>query len=94
MGVDLSGSGDDALASDLRQSIYNGFAASSGGHPGLAGLAFMVFVLIYTPCMVAVVAERQELGAKWMWHSVIGQLVLAWLLAFVVFQGGLLLGLG
>ena len=94
VGVDLSGSGDDALASDLRQSIYNGFAASSGGHPGLAGLAFMVFVLIYTPCMVAVVAERQELGAKWMWHSVIGQLVLAWLLAFVVFQGGLLLGLG
>ncbi|MFN8445435.1 MAG: ferrous iron transport protein B [Caldilineaceae bacterium] len=94
VGVDLSGSGNDPLASDLRQSIHDGFAASSGGHPGLAGLAFMVFVLIYTPCMVAVAAERQELGNKWMWHSVIGQLVLAWLLALVVFQGGLLLGLG
>jgi hypothetical protein len=29
-----------------------------------------------------------------MWRSVIGQFLLAWLMAFVVFQGGLLLGLG
>ena len=37
-------------------------------------------------------AERQELGIKWMWVSIIGQLVLAWLLAFIVFQGGKALG--
>jgi ferrous iron transport protein B len=54
----------------------------------------MVFVLLYTPCMVAVAAERKELGAKWMWFSIVGQFVLAWLLALVVFQGGVLLGLG
>ncbi|MEZ4728572.1 MAG: ferrous iron transport protein B [Caldilineaceae bacterium] len=94
VGIDLSDGADDALASDLRQSIYAGFEASSGGHAALAGLAFMVFVLIYTPCMVAVAAEKQELGAKWMWYSVVGQLVLAWLLALLVFQGGLFLGLG
>ncbi|MBK6325028.1 MAG: hypothetical protein IPF56_03650 [Chloroflexi bacterium] len=78
----------------LRQAVYEGFDASSGGHAALAGLAFMVFVLIYTPCMVAVAAEKQEFGARWMWTSVIGQLALAWLMALVVFQGGLLLGLG
>lgn len=94
VGIDLRGGATEALAGDLRQSIYAGFTASSGGHPGLAGLAFMVFVLIYTPCMVAVAAERQELGVKWMWYSVLGQLGLAWLLALLVFQGGLLLGLG
>jgi ferrous iron transport protein B len=44
--------------------------------------------------MVAIAAERQELGTKWMWVSIIGQLALAWLMAFVVFQGGILLGLG
>jgi ferrous iron transport protein B len=60
----------------------------------LAALAFMVFVLIYTPCMVAVAAEAQELGIKWTLVSVFGQLVLAWLMAFLVFQGGQLLGLG
>jgi ferrous iron transport protein B len=44
--------------------------------------------------VVSLVAERHELGAKWMWFSVIGQFGLAWLAAFVVFQGGKLLGLG
>lgn len=80
--------------SELMTAVANGFETTSGGHGALAALAFMVFVLIYTPCMVAVAAERQELGTKWMWTSVIGQLVLAWLMALVVFQGGLLLGLG
>jgi len=78
----------------LMSAIRDGFEASSGGHGALAALGFMVFVLIYTPCMVAVAAERQELGMKWTWVSIIGQLVLAWLMAFVVFQGGKLLGLG
>jgi len=94
IGIDLSGGADEAGASDLRQSIYAGFAASSGGHPALAGLAFMVFVLIYTPCMVAVAAERHELGRKWMWVSVVGQLVLAWVMGLIIFQGGLFLGIG
>jgi ferrous iron transport protein B len=44
--------------------------------------------------MVAVAAARQELGAKWMWVSIIGQFVLAWAAALLIFQGGLLLGLG
>ncbi len=45
--------------------------------------------------VVAVVdAERQEFGSKVMWSSIIGQLVLAWLMALVVYQGGILLGLG
>ena len=67
------------------------FEETSGGYGALAGLAFMVFVLIYTPCMVAVAAAKQEFGAKWMWVSIIGQLILAWLFAFVIFQGGKLL---
>jgi len=78
----------------LMSAIQTGFEESSGGHGTLAGLAFMVFVLIYTPCMAAVAAERQELGMKWTWVSIFGQLVLAWLMALVVFQGGILLGLG
>jgi len=51
----------------------------------------MVFVLLYTPCMVTVAAMHHELGAKWTWFSVIGQFVVAWIVAFIVFQGGLLL---
>ena len=94
VGIDVRGESSETVPGGLRQAVYEGFDASSGGHAALAGLAFMVFVLIYTPCMVAVAAEKQEFGARWMWTSVIGQLALAWLMALVVFQGGLLLGLG
>ena len=93
-GINLFEEDSEPEATDLMNTIYASFEASSGGHALLAGLAFMVFVLIYTPCMVAISAERQELGAKWMWVSIIGQLILAWIMAFVVFQGGKLLGIG
>ncbi len=79
--------------SDLMQAIYAGFDETSGGYPALAALSFMIFVLIYTPCMVAVSAEKQELGTKWMWVSIIGQLALAWIMALLFFQvGKLVLG--
>lgn len=70
---------------DLMLAIQDGFAESSNGHAELAGLGFVVFVLIYTPCMVAVATERQDFGSKMMWTSIIGQLVLAWLMAFAVY---------
>ncbi|MGC9359382.1 MAG: ferrous iron transport protein B, partial [Anaerolineae bacterium] len=94
VGIDLFEGEEEAEPTTLMAAVERGFEASSGGHGALAGLAFMVFVLIYTPCMVAVAAERQELGAKWMWFSIVGQLALAWLMAFLIFQGGKLLGLG
>jgi ferrous iron transport protein B len=78
------------LAVHLRTSLI----ATSGGHGALAAVAFMVFVLLYTPCIVATWTGRQELGKRWLLFSVAGQLSLAWLAAFIVFQGGRLLGLG
>lgn len=94
VGIDLVDGTEDTTPSNLMLALREAFEFSSDGHGALAGLAFMVFVLIYTPCMAAVAAERQELGVRWMWVSVVGQLALAWLMAFVVFQGGKLLGLG
>ncbi len=88
VGINLFEEDVEPEPTDLMRSIYTSFESSSGGSPLLAGLAFMVFVLIYTPCMVALTAERHELGSRWMWFSIFGQLVLAWLMAFMVFQGG------
>ncbi len=88
--VDLQDDSDTALQSAVRRS----FEDSSDGRGSLAALAFMVFVLLYTPCMAAVAAFRQEFGTKWMWISVVGQFTVAWSGAFIVYQGGRLLGLG
>jgi ferrous iron transport protein B len=61
----------------------------------LSAYAFMVFVLLYMPCMVVAVAMRQEFGS-WKWFGVTFgyQMVLAWSVAFAIYQGGKLLGLG
>ena len=94
VGINLFEGEEEGELTALMAAVEEGFETTSGGHGALAAVAFMVFVLIYIPCMVAVAAERQELGNKWTMVSVIGQTVLAWLRAFVVFQGGKLLGLG
>ena len=94
VGINLFDDEPDAAPSSLMLAIENGFEETSGGYGALAALSFMVFVLIYTSCMVAAAAEKKELGARWMWVSLIGQLLLAWGMAFLVFQGGkFLLGL-
>ena len=94
VGIDLRESDEEEIQGDLAIAIDAGFEESSGGHGALAALAFIVFVLLYTPCMAAIAAQRHELGTRWMWGSVLGQTALAWVMAFVVFQGGLLLGVG
>lgn len=94
VGINLFEDEAEAEPSALMGAIRTGFEQSSGGHGALAALSFMVFVLLYTPCMVAAAAARQEFGNKWMWVSVIGQFVLAWVVSLLVFQGGLLLVLG
>jgi len=92
VGVDLRADDRGAEADTLTSRIQAEFEASSDGHGRLAGLAFMVFVLLYTPCMAAIAAERRELGSRWMWLSIGGQTGLAWIAAMAVFQGGRALG--
>jgi ferrous iron transport protein B len=94
VGIDLTADDGDAAEAGLAANLRAGFDKTSGGHAAAAGLAFMVFVLLYTPCMAAVAAERHELGSKWMWLSLLGQLAIAWVVALVVFQVGRLLGGG
>jgi ferrous iron transport protein B len=94
VGIDLAGDGAEETSSSLSAAIRNGFEESSGGHGALAALAFMVFILVYTPCMATVGAIRHEIGTRWMWFSVIGQTVLAWVMAVGVFQIGRSAGLG
>jgi ferrous iron transport protein B len=61
----------------------------------LTAYAFIVFVLLYMPCVIAAVAMVQEFRT-WKWYGVAFayQMVLAWGMAALVFQGGKLLGLG
>lgn len=93
VGIHLRVAEEDAPPSGLQASIRRSFSESSGGHGRAAALAFVVFVLLYTPCMAAAGAIRHETSTRWMWLSIVGQTTLAWVFAVVVFQGGKVIGL-
>ena len=58
----------------------------------LSALSFLVFTLLYTPCIAAVATIRRELGSVWkMLGVVVLQCGVAWLAAMLVYRiGGLL----
>ena len=55
---------------------------------------FLMFTLLYTPCVAAIASVKRELGGKWAVGVAITQCVIAWLVAFLVRIVGLLIGLG
>lgn len=55
---------------------------------------FLVFTLLYTPCVAAIASVKRELGGKWAVGVVVMQCVIAWLVAGLVRVIGLAIGLG
>ncbi|NLO36126.1 MAG: ferrous iron transport protein B [Clostridiaceae bacterium] len=61
----------------------------------LSAYAFMIFTLLYMPCIAAFSAIRREMNSwRWTLTAVAYQTGVAWLFAFLIYQGGRLLGLG
>ncbi len=61
----------------------------------LKAYTFMVFTLLYTPCIGTIAAIKRETNSyKWMFFSIGYSLVVAWVLSFIVFRLGILFGLG
>ena len=68
--------------------------AIKGQFTPLSAYAFIVFVLLYMPCVIVAVAMWHEFGT-WKWFGIAFgyQMVLAWGMALLIFQGGKLLGI-
>ena len=58
-------------------------AALRGAVTAKAALVYLVFVLLYTPCVATLFALRQELGRRWTTFSVGYQLTVAYLVALL-----------
>lgn len=62
-------------------------AAMMAAFDGRAGaFAYLLFVLIYSPCVAAIAAIQRETGWKWMTFSVVYLTGLAWILATLFYQ--------
>ena len=78
---DAAGAGDGTIAETrLQKSLQN--AVTPAG-----ALAYMVFVLLYFPCIATFVAIRQEAGGwKWALFSAVYTIFMAWIAAFATFR--------
>ncbi|OUO64569.1 ferrous iron transport protein B [Collinsella sp. An268] len=68
-------------------------AALVGLFTPLTAFGFLTFTLLYTPCVAAVSAVKNELGTKMMWAVIAMQCGVAWVVALLVRLVGMALGL-
>ena len=76
----------EAIVSTL--AILYGGDLSAAGFTPVTAFAFMLFVLLYFPCVATIATLRREAGSKWAWFTVFHSLALAWLVSFAVYQIG------
>ena len=79
----IGDNGDEALKAALKTS----------GMTPLAALSMMVFVLLYVPCLATIFTIWREASAGWACFNLVYTTTVAWCVAFVVYQGGGLLGI-
>ncbi len=57
----------------------------------LVAYVFMIFILLYVPCVATVSAVYKEAGGKWALFTVFFNTFVAWIVCFLIYQIGMLL---
>ncbi len=82
-----------------KESVVSTLNVLAGPGPGglttiftsVSAMSFLVFSLLYTPCVAAIAAVRRELGRRFAAVMVVRQCVIAWIMAFAVYFIGQML---
>lgn len=69
--------------------LYAGDTTLSAFTP-VTAFGFMVFVLLYFPCMATITMLKREAGRGWAAFTVVHSLILAWIMAFIIYHIGML----
>ena len=87
----VTGVGAKEIVASTMSVLYHGDITTSGMTP-LAAFSFMVFVLLYFPCIPTCIGIKHESG-KWKWagFTALYTTLLAWLASMVVYQVGSIL---
>ena len=69
--------------------VLLGGAALSSLFPLRSAVSFLVFTLLYTPCVAAIATIRRELGSRWATLGVVAmQCGVAWIVSFLAYAVG------
>ncbi len=75
-----------AADEESSQNLSKKLANSRYGITAASALAFMVFVMIYIPCLATVIAMAREIGTRWAVFSIFYQVIVAWIISFIVYH--------
>lgn len=79
----------NSLVVSLQSVVYtSGSRAGQKVYSPLVAYTFMLFVLLYFPCIAALTSIAREGSKKWMLFELFYTLILAWLVSFLVYQVG------
>ena len=65
--------------------LYGTKEAVLGAMSMASAFSLLVFCLLYTPCVATIAVVKRELGAKWASIVVLGQCIIAWIVAYVAY---------
>lgn len=82
----------ESVVSTMTVLLGGGMEALQTMFTPLTAIVFLVFTLLYTPCVAAVAAVRRELGRLWALVMVVVQCGIAWAVAFGVHIAGDMIG--
>ena len=68
--------------------LVNSYLVLPAHFTTISAYSFLVFVLLYTPCISVIGAMKKEFGGKFAAFSVIFQFVVAWIASFIIFNIG------
>ena len=93
MGVLYTGEADATEESaSLKEKLQT--STKPNGEPvfnPIVAYSFMLFILLYFPCIAALAAIKREAGTKWMVFEIFYTTVVAWLVSFIFYQIAILL---
>ncbi len=88
MGVLYTGESDaDETSAPLKEKLQSA-TNEQGQHVfnPIVAYSFMIFILLYFPCIASMAAIRREAGTKWMVFEIIYTTAIAWLASFFFYQ--------
>ena len=76
----------EASGAELDSPTLSQRLVASGDFTPASALAFLVFILLYLPCIATIVAIAAEIGWRWACISVLYNTALAWIMAYLTYH--------
>jgi len=90
LGLSIVSTDSDVVATAEKQGVHQNtyFKMQAAFGSQLSAYAYLVFILLYFPCVATVAAIGKEAGRSWMWISMVWSLYMGYTLAVLIYQGG------